>query len=143
MRDCQPLCMSGLSLMKVHTPLALGRCWHVYKSGWPRGELWLADPEPDSCQGVAAAASDNRQQQSKGFCYRCGGNHKVRECPEKRKESVNKGQKRAGCFWCGSAEYFVRNCPQPAPQLGAAAEEVGFWVESADRGGVSSAMETE
>ena len=37
----------------------------------------------------------------------------------------------------------MRNCPQPAPQLGAAAEEVGFRVEGADRGGVSFAMGTE
>ena len=65
----------------------------------------------------------------------------MREFPEK--VPVNKRQKRAGCFRCGSAEHFVRNCPQPAPQLGAAAEEVGFWVEGADWGGVSSAMETE
>ena len=64
----------------------------------------------------------------------------MRECPEKRKVSVNKGQKKAGCFQCGSAEHFVRNCPH---QLGAAAKEVGFRVEGADRGGVSSAMETE
>ena len=63
----------------------------------------------------------------------------MRECPEKRKVPVNKGQKRAGCFRCDSAENFVRNCPQ----LGAAAEVVGFWVEGADRGGVFSAMEAE
>ena len=63
----------------------------------------------------------------------------MRECPEKCKEPENKEQKRAGCFRCGSAAHFVKNCPQ----LGAAAEEVGFRVESADRGGVSSAMETE
>ena len=67
----------------------------------------------------------------------------MKECFEKRKVSVSKGQKRAGCFRCGCAEHFVRNCLQPAPQLGAAAEEVGFRVEDADRGGVSSAMETE
>ena len=95
-------------------------------------------PRAGQLSGVAAAASDNRQQQSKGFCYRCGGNHRVRECPGKRKVSVNKGQKKAGCFRCGCAEHFVRNCLQPAPQLGAAAEEMGFWVEGTDRGGVSS-----
>ena len=140
MKDCQPLCMSGLSLMKVHTPLTLGRCWHVYESGW---RAVAGRPRAGQLSGVAAAASDNRQQQSKGFCYRCGGNHRVRECPKKRKVPVNKRQKRARCFRCGSAEHFVRNCPQPAPQLGAAAEEVGFWVEGADWGGVSSAMKTE
>ena len=90
-------------------------------------------PKAGQLSGVAAAASTNRQQQSKGFCYRCGDNHRVRECPEECKVPVNKGQRRAGCFWCGSAKHFVRNCPQPAPQLGAA-EEVGFRVEGADRG---------
>ena len=140
MKDCQPLCMSGLSLMKVHTPLTLGRCWHVYESGW---RAVAGRPRAGQLSGVAAAASDNWQQQSKGFCYRCGSNHRVRECPEKRKVPANKGQKRAGCFRCGSADHFVRNCPQPGPQLGAAAEEVGFRVEGTDRGSVSSAMETE
>ena len=67
----------------------------------------------------------------------------MRECPEKRKVPANKWQKRAGCFRCKSAEHFVKNCPQPGPQLGAAAEEVGFRVESAGRNGVFSAMETE
>ena len=43
--------------------------------------------------GVAATASDNRQQQSKGFCYRCGGNHRVKECFEKRKVSEAKGKR--------------------------------------------------
>ena len=99
-------------------------------------------PRAGQLSGVAAAASDNRQQQSKRFCYRCGGNHRVRECPEKRKVPVNKGQKRAGCFRCESAEHLVKNCPEPGPQLGAAAEKVGFRREGADRGGVSSAMET-
>ena len=75
---------------------------------------WLASrravagrPRISQLSMVAAAASDNRQQKSKGFCYRCGGNHRVKECFEKRKVSVSKGQKRAGCFRCGCAEHFA------------------------------------
>ena len=138
MRDCQPLCISGLSLMRVHTPLSLGRCWHVCRSGWFCRELWLADPEPASCKGVAAATSDNQQQLSKNFCYRCGINHRARECLKKHKVPANKGQKRVSCFRCESAEHFVRNCSQPGA---AAAEELGFWVKGVDHGIVSSETE--
>ena len=37
----------------------------------------------------------------------------MREYPEKRRVPANKEQKKAGCFRCGSAEHFMRNCPQP------------------------------
>ena len=58
----------------------------------------------------------------------------------KRKASANKGQKKAGCFWCGNIKHFVKNCLQPGI---AAAEELGFRVEGAHKGNVSLAMETE
>ena len=45
MTNCQLLCISGLSLMRVPTPLTSGRRWHVCESDWPRAELWLAQFE--------------------------------------------------------------------------------------------------
>ena len=93
---------------------------------WALRRAVAGRPRAGQLSGVAAAASDNWQQQLKGFCYRCGGNHRVRECLEKRKVPANKGQKRVGCFRYESTEHFVRNCLQPGPQLGAATKKVSF-----------------
>ena len=100
---------------------------------------------------IGAASGDQRNQSGSLECYRCGGAHRVKDCPKRRKSPAAKVPKKGGCFKCGSTEHFVRDCPSQAraeARAGAqaavtAGEESGFRVEGADRGGVPSKMETE
>ena len=94
----------------------------------------------------AAVVADfgNRKGSSSG-CYRCGGEHWVKECPIKRMSKGNalkkaSLKKKAKCFRCGSTKHLVKDCPEPPPSAGALDRE-DFRSEDGDRGGPSSAME--
>ena len=104
--------MSGLSLTKSIYTANFGTVLARVRERLASQKAVAGRPRAGQLSGVAAAASDHGQQQSKGFCYCWDGSHRVRECSKKRKVSANKVQKRAGCFRCGSAEHFVRNCSQ-------------------------------
>ena len=93
---------------------------------------------------VVTAASSKRQGSSSG-CYRCGGGHRVKQCPMK---STGKGiapkkassKKKVACFRCGSTKHLVKDCPEPPPSAGAL-DRQNFHSQDEDRGGPSSAME--
>ena len=91
-----------------------------------------------------AADSGNRKGSSSG-CYRCGGEHCVKDCPTRRMSRGNAPKKaslkkKAACFRCGSTKHLVKDCPKPPPSAGAL-DRQDFPSEDGDRGGPSSAME--
>lgn len=77
-------------------------------------------------------------------CFRCGGEHLVRDCSQRRLEpKKSKARpKKAGCFRCGSTDHFLRDCLAKAACVAGPAEGgPNFQEEGADRGGASSNME--
>ena len=94
---------------------------------------------------TVVAAASGKQQGSNSGCYRCGGGHRVKQCPLKstikgtapRKASL---KKKVACFRCGSTKHLVKDCHEPPPSAGAL-DRQDFHSEDGDRGGPSSAME--
>ena len=87
---------------------------------------------------AAIAADFGKQKGSSSGCYRCGGEHPVKECPTKpmskgnalKKVSV---MKKVACFRCGSTKHLVKDCPEPPPSAGALNRQ-DFHSEGGDRG---------
>ena len=75
-------------------------------------------------RSAAIAADSGDRKGSSSGCYRCGGEHCVKECPMKhmskgnalRKASL---KKKAACFRCESTKHLVKDCPEPPPSAGA------------------------
>ena len=92
---------------------------------------------------VVAAASGKQQGSSLG-CYRCGGGHRVKQCPMK---STAKGtalkkassKKKVACFRCRSTQHMVKDCSEPPPSAGALGRQ-DFHLEDGDQDSLSSAM---
>ena len=102
----------------------------------------------------AASAADGN-----GGCHRCGGNHKVRDCPKSRpRRSRSRGRaapNRVKCFNCQKLGHYARQCTLPAAFVAPSSKEqtakasssgepqLGFQVGDASRDATSPTMEIE
>ena len=110
-----------------------------------RGRMVSRRAVEGRAHSAVVAAASGKQQGSSSGCYRCGGGHRVKQCPMKStvKGSTPKkapSKKKEACFRCGSTKHFVRDCPEPPPSA-SALDRQNFHSEGGDRGGPSSAME--
>ena len=102
---------------------------------------------------AVAAAGQQRSLTGGGLsCFRCGGAHRVRQCPSGKRAQPAKqtvptqassGKRPVVCFRCGGAGHFARDCPATTVTGSTAGSGSGFHGEGAGRGAASSPMETE
>jgi len=107
-------------------------------------------------RSVVSATSAGTGRAVSICCYRCGGEHRVRECPRggaarsgarhRSKSSVRKGvsQQRTGnCYTCGKAGHWSRDCRDSVAAAADAAVETGFQQGGECGGNSSQCMETD
>ena len=54
---------------------------------------------------------DGPRKGPKGGCFRCGGDHFERLCPEKRTDSGNQQDETRRCYNCNKRGHLARDCP--------------------------------
>ena len=109
-----------------------------------------AGPSSGAVKATAAVSGRQQRRVSPLDCHRCGGPHRVKDCPAKKKTpgpSVQQktgpaGSKprRGGCFRCGDEAHFARDCPVKI-EASSAPAAAGFPTEDLEGASTSSAVE--
>ena len=114
----------------------------------------LAVKQSVACRGGGERAASAAPGPAAQGCFRCGGNHLVRDCSAGRAAGRRRatsrdrqppskkaaGGKRQGCFRCGKQGHFVRECRESAA---AVVEQLGFQKGGESGGNPPPSMETE